>query len=111
MNTYGVVAGMPTLVDNEAWSFGAEVVAGVSSTPLLMDEAYYQQEVFQDAWGGMQGGYHDSLHPLAALGLLAAVPVASIDRVSPELFVKVESAYIVGLDLLVTPSVGVRVGR
>jgi len=47
---------------------GMRVGGGVLFSPLLMDETYYQQEVVLETWGGNDGGYHDSPHPLVMGG-------------------------------------------
>jgi hypothetical protein len=47
---------------------GMRVGGGVLFSPLLMDEAYYQQEVVVETWGGNDGGYHDGPHPVVMGG-------------------------------------------
>lgn len=47
---------------------GMRAGGGILFSPLLMDEAYFQQEVVLDAWGGNNGGYHDTPHPLVMGG-------------------------------------------
>ena len=109
--SYGLVVGLPTLVDQPSWSLGTELVAGVARAPLLMDEAYYNEEVVAETWGGQNGGYHASPHPMATLGVVAATPLASIDGISPEVYLKVEGAYIMNFDAMTTTSIGIRVHR
>ena len=109
LQSYGLMVGLPALVDQPSWSLGTELVAGVARAPLLMDEAYYAQEVVAETWGGQDGGYHASPHPMATLGVVAATPLASIDGISPEVYLKVEGGYFIGLDVMTTTSIGIRV--
>jgi hypothetical protein len=58
------------------WSFypsrriglGLRAGGGIMLSPLLMDETYYNEEVVAKAWGGNQGPYHSSPHPLGMGG-------------------------------------------
>ncbi|MBO84031.1 MAG: hypothetical protein CL927_01625 [Deltaproteobacteria bacterium] len=47
---------------------GFRAGGGVLFSPLLMDEAYYTQEVVTDTWGGVSGDYHSTPHPLVMGG-------------------------------------------
>ena len=47
---------------------GFRLGGGVLFSPLLMDETYYQTEVVQETWGGNDGGYHSTPHPLVMGG-------------------------------------------
>lgn len=47
---------------------GMRAGGGILFSPLMMDEAYFQQEVVQDTWGGNNPGYHDAPHPLVMGG-------------------------------------------
>lgn len=47
---------------------GVRAGAGVMLAPLLMDEAYYIDEVVGKAWGGINPGYHSSPHPMVLGG-------------------------------------------
>jgi hypothetical protein len=53
---------------NRRIGIGFRAGGGILFSPLLMDEAYYQQEVVADTWGGQDGGYHSSPHPLVMGG-------------------------------------------
>ncbi len=47
---------------------GFRVGGGILFSPLLMDDTYYAQEVVGETWGGNDGGYHDTPHPLVMGG-------------------------------------------
>ena len=53
---------------NRRFGIGVRGGAGLLLSPLLMDETYYQQEVVGGAWGGFDGGFHDTPHPMVLGG-------------------------------------------
>jgi hypothetical protein len=57
-----------SIYPNRRVGIGMRLGGGVLLSPLLMDEAYYQKEVVEDTWGGVDGGYHDAPHPLVMGG-------------------------------------------
>lgn len=69
LRTYTFAAvGEVSLYPTRRIGIGFRAGGGILFSPLLMDEQYYNEDVVVGAWGGVQGGYHDSPHPAIIAG-------------------------------------------
>jgi hypothetical protein len=67
--TYGILAVMEySRYPSRRIGLGIRAGGGVMFAPLLMDEAYYIDEVVSKSWGGINPTYHSSPHPVALGG-------------------------------------------
>lgn len=68
LRTY-TIAGMVewNTYPHRRWGLGARVGGGVLFSPLLMDRAYYEDEVLAK-WGVTDPGYHGAPHPIVQGG-------------------------------------------
>jgi len=54
---------------NRRFGIGLRAGGGVLTSPLLMDETFYQEDVLNTEWGLSEDpGYHTGIHPLGAAG-------------------------------------------